>query len=176
MPQLLLGLVPGDAIDAIDYHDTGIVLPPPVAIDPPGWPVLPGGGWNDAAGMAIFWHFSVGPRALGAGFKPMAMPPRLPSDVNNEVLIGRQWKVVPANPNEAHGGYFFTSAVFPPGMPGGIGSNLLAGDEEALGLAILNNLAPPPVHDNDDLNGLDLHAALVDSRPNPLPPGSLVLA
>ena len=87
----------------------------------------------------LIWHFSVDKNALGV---PL-------TDVDDEVTTGTQSIAVPVNPEEALGDYFY---LFMGGM------NTLVGDEEQLGLAIGGGTP----HSTDELNGLDLLAALID--------------
>ncbi|MBP8131779.1 MAG: hypothetical protein KA184_19545, partial [Candidatus Hydrogenedentes bacterium] len=166
LDKALLGLLPHDDIDAFSYPDANVTLPPPVIIeDRPVWADgIPGGGWEDSQASLIYWHFSVDELAIGV-FKPLAMPPVI-SAVNLEVTAGTSWNVMAANPNEAHGDYFIASTAF----PGGKGNNYLGADEEQLTLDILPPLAP---HAQDDLNGLDLEADLINHPETPLQPGEL---
>ncbi|MCC6143486.1 MAG: hypothetical protein IT368_06740, partial [Candidatus Hydrogenedentes bacterium] len=163
LDRSLLGLTPHDDIDAFSYPDANVSLPPPVVFeDLPFWPELPAGGWTDVAGTPIFWHFSVDELAIGV-VRPLALPPQ--SAVNFEVFIGTQWNLAPPFPNEAHGDCFFASTA----MPGGIGNNYLGADEEQLTL----DLPPMLPRNNDDLNGLDLDAALIQHPEKYLQPGEI---
>jgi|GEM_PF-1652587 len=148
--QTKLGLLPGDDIDALCYQ----FAPFPVSFM---GNMGEEAGWRTQDGAFIYWHFSVDPQALG----------RPGSFVNNEVTIGTAICGTQANPNEAHGDYFFTSIQF-------MSTNILGADEAQLGLAVPMMVFP---HVNDDLNGLDLNATPIDrlntDPPQFLQPGDL---
>ena len=137
-----LGLVAGDDIDAISYGD------PSVAVN------LENYGGEIYEDDGLYWHFSVD--KFAQGFAPGVSP----NDVFNEVNVGTQAIVIPVNPQEALGDYFFTFF----GVQFG---NVLAGDEELLGL----DLGPPQVNSFDELNGLDLLAAPIDEPSEDFQPG-----
>ena len=146
--HVLLGLRPGDDIDALHYPFTPIMI------------ILEGGptenaGWFTADGNLVAWHFSVDPLAQGiAG-----------SAVNIEVLAGTTSCGELVMPNEAQGDYFFS--MF------GMMNNVLGADEAMLGLSVQGQ----PPHVNDDLNALDLDAPpinrLAQDPPQFLQPGDL---
>ncbi len=146
----LLGLAPGDDIDALCYRFSKYRVNIDESLeDQAGW-IFNDGDYN------VTWHFSVDPDALG----------RAKTAVDYEVNVGSGFCDVPPNPNEAHGDYFFTYA-------GIMGTNELGADESMLGLAI--GLKPPNVE--DDLNALDLDAPPIDrlcpTPETPLHPGDL---
>ncbi len=101
-------------------------------------------GMYDSLMCPIHWHFSVDQQSQGAGG----------TAVSNEVTVGTALCGVPvAQLPEASGDIFVTSAA-------NWNSNALAADEADLGLVVL---LP-----NDNLNGLDLRAPLIN-RLNPSP-------
>ncbi|HPO16594.1 MAG TPA: hypothetical protein PLI09_24370, partial [Candidatus Hydrogenedentes bacterium] len=151
----LLGLLPGDDIDAVSYGLSEITIDPM------------GGGWEDAQGMPLFWHFSVDPASTGV----------VGSAVNFEVTTGTSLGIAPLPrpnplPQEALGDIFVTGSMI--GGTGNIGSNMLAADEEWLGLDLRmppKGVLQPNMYDN--LNGLDLLAPPIVHPDTPLMPGEL---
>jgi len=148
----LLGLVPGDDIDAISYGDPSVVVNLDNYIE---------GTWWESDGLV--WHFSVDKFSQGA-FPPPG------NHVNNEWTTGTFWGFSPwnpfPNPPEALGDYFYTSFQVAPG-------NVYAGDEEQLGLDL--GPGPPGSRDIlfDELNGLDLLAAPINEPSEFFQPGQL---
>lgn len=145
----LLGLLPGDDIDALCYQFA------PFIVDIVAIETEP--GWGSVDGIPIFWHFSVDPNASGQAL----------SAVNDEVTTGKMTCGIATIPNEAHGDYFYSSFWM-------IGGNMLGAYESTLGLQIQGIVFP---HQDDDLNALDLNAALInrlsDDPPQFLQPGDL---
>ncbi len=146
----LLGLKPGDDIDALCYQFSEWRVNFDIDMgEQAGWL------FNDGD-YPVVWHFSVDPVAQG----------RVETAVEYEVNVGSGFCDEPPNPNEAHGDYFFTSEKT-------IGTNELGADESMLGLAI----SPKPPHTGDDLNALDLDAPPIDRLcplpETPLHPGDL---
>ena len=138
----LLGLKPGDDIDALCYeYSEHTVHFKDNMDDIAGW-------YFDEGERLAAWHFSVDPEAQG----------RSESAVEHEVDIGTPTCRTLANPNEAHGDIFFTMA------DKALGSNELAADESQLGLTLSAKI--PNV--TDDLNALDLNANFIN-RLRPFP-------
>ncbi len=138
----LLGLKPGDDIDALCYAFSDHTVHFKDIMDQiAGW-------YFDEGEMLAVWHFSVDPEALG----------RSESAVEHEMAIGTPTCRTLATPNEAHGDIFFTMG------DKALGSNELAADEAQLGLDVSNKI--PNI--TDDLNALDLDAKLINQlRPFP---------
>lgn len=132
----LLGLVPGDDIDAISYGDPSLQVDL-IEFEEPF-------GGRDIQGNPIFWHFSVDKFAIG----------KAQTGVLTETTTGTWRGYAPAGPSpaEAMGDYFAAEIVTAPG------SNWLMGDEEDVGLLV------DPSHLMDELNGLDLDAELIDEQ------------
>ena len=146
----LLGLAPGDDIDALCYQFSKWRVNFDIEMgQDAGW-VFDDGEYD------VVWHFSVDPAALGRSKTAVAF----------EVNVGSGFCDVPPNPNEAHGDFFYTYFD-------AMGENGLGADESMLGLAIV--LKPPNME--DDLNALDLDARPIDrlcpSPETPLHPGDL---